>query len=78
VTFLALAADLFNATNRIAAVPQALAHDYRVELPLAVNAAFDHHTPADEVERLADALLRREVERGQRLRAIRRGEAPVP
>ena len=73
ITFLALVADLFNATNRIGAVPQALAHDYRVELPLAVNAAFDHGAPREEVERLADALLRREVERGARLRAIRRG-----
>lgn len=77
VTFLALVADLFNATNRIGAVPQALAHDYRVELPLAVNLAFGHGAPRERVEALADDLLRREVERGRRLRMIRRGEGDV-
>jgi uncharacterized membrane protein len=77
ITFLGLVADLFNATNRIGAVPQALAHDYRVELPAGVNAAFGHGAPDDEVGRLADTLVAREIERGARLRAIRRGESLV-
>jgi uncharacterized membrane protein len=73
VTFLALLADLFAATNWTATVPQALAHDYRLEGPAAVSLAFGHAAPRERLEALGDLLVREEVERAARLRAARRG-----
>jgi hypothetical protein len=73
ITFLQVVADLVRATNWPAALPQALAHDYRIEGPLAVRLAFGHGTSRDEVDRIADHLVRQEVQRGALLRAARRG-----
>jgi uncharacterized membrane protein len=74
VTFVALAFDLVAATNWTASVPQALAHDYRLEGPLAVDLALGHHAARDRVGALADRLVAEEAARGARLRALRRGD----
>jgi uncharacterized membrane protein len=74
ITFLQLVADLLRATRWTSDLPQAAAHDYRVELPLAVNVALGHHLPRDDARVLADALIEREIARGVRLKALRRGE----
>ena len=74
VTFVQLAFDLVAATNWTASVPQALAHDYRLEGPLAVDLAFGHHASRGRVDLLADRLVAEEAERGARLRALRRGD----
>jgi uncharacterized membrane protein len=72
ITFLQVLADLVRATNWPAALPQALAHDYRLEGPLAVRLALGHlGVPRDEVGRIADHLVAQEVARGSRLRALR-------
>ena len=74
VTFVQLAFDLVAATNWTASVPQALAHDYRLEGPLAVDLALGHHADRGRVAELADRLVAEEVARGGRLRALRRSE----
>lgn len=74
ITFLQLVVDLLRATRWTSDLPQAAAHDYRVELPLAVNVALGHHLDREHAQGLADALIEREVARGARLRALRRGE----
>ena len=74
VTFIQLAFDLIAATNWTAGVPQALAHDYRLELPLAVNLALDHDADRERVAALADRLVAEEAERGARVRALRRAD----
>ena len=70
----ALAFDLVAATNWTASVPQALAHDYRLEGPLAVDLALGHHAARERVGELADRLVAEEAARGARLRALRRGD----
>lgn len=77
ITFLQLVFDLMRATRWTADLPQAAAHDYRVELPLAVNVALGHHLDREHARLLADRLIEREVARGERLRALRKG-APDP
>jgi uncharacterized membrane protein len=72
VTFLQLLGDLFAATNWTATVPQALAHDYRLEGPAAVSLAFGHGAPRERLAELGDRLVREEVERAARLRTARR------
>jgi uncharacterized membrane protein len=74
VTFVQLAFDLVAATNWTASVPQALAHDYRLEGPLAVDLALGHHADRAQVTALADRLVAEEVARGARLRALRRAD----
>jgi uncharacterized membrane protein len=74
VTFVQLAFDLVAATNWTSTVPQALAHDYRLEGPLAVDVALGHHADRGRVAELADRLVAEEVARGARLRALRRGD----
>jgi hypothetical protein len=59
-------------------VPQALAHDYRLEGPLAVDLAFGHHAERERVSALADRLVAEEIARGARLRALRRGDGYTP
>ena len=78
VTFVALAFDLFAATNWTSTVPQALAHDYRLEGPLAVDLAFGHDAGRERVAALADRLVAEEVARSARLRALRRGSGYTP
>ena len=73
VTFVALAFDLFAATNWTSTMPQALAHDYRLEAPLAVALAFGHDSDRERIAALADRLVAEEVARGARLRALRAG-----
>jgi uncharacterized membrane protein len=78
VTFIQLAFDLIAATNWTSTVPQALAHDYRLEGPLAVDLAFGHHRDRAEVAALADRLVAEEVARGARSRALRRADVYTP
>jgi uncharacterized membrane protein len=78
VTFLQLAFDLVAATNWPAAVPQALAHDYRLEGPAAVNLAFGHGADRERLAALADRLVAEEVERGARIRALKRSGGYTP
>jgi hypothetical protein len=74
VTFVGLAFDLVAATNWTSTVPQALAHDYRLEGPLAVDLAFGHGSDRERLDELADRLVSDEVARAARLRALRRGD----
>jgi uncharacterized membrane protein len=74
VTFVQLTADLFRATNWTSATPQPVAHDYRIELPMAVNIAFGHHRDRAEIEPLADRIIAREVGALERLRALNHGQ----
>jgi uncharacterized membrane protein len=74
VTFVQTVFDLFAATRWPGSAPRAFAHDYRVEGPLAVDLVMGHDADPAELEALADLLVRREVERGARLRRLRRGE----
>jgi uncharacterized membrane protein len=74
VTFIGLAFDLVAATNWTSTVPQALAHDYRLEGPLAVDLAFGHSADRERLDELADRLGAEEVARAARLRALRRGD----
>jgi uncharacterized membrane protein len=78
VTFIGLAFDLVAATNWTSSVPQALAHDYRLEGPLAVNLALGHHREREQVAELADRLVAEEAARGARFRALRRGDVYTP
>jgi len=78
VTFVQLAFDLVAATNWTSTVPRALAHDYRLEGPLAVDLALGHHAERERVRELADRLVAEEVARGARLRALRRGDGYTP
>ena len=59
VTFVQLAFDLVSATNWTATVPQALAHDYRLEGPLAVDLAFGHHAGRERARRAGRPARRR-------------------
>ncbi len=73
ITFVQTLIDLVNATNWTSALPQALAHDYRMEGPLGVRLAFGHHdVPREEAARIADELIAQEVTNGAHLRAARR------
>jgi len=74
VTFVQTVFDLFAATRWPGSAPRAFAHDYRVEGPAAVSLVMGHDADPAELEALADLLVRREVERGARLRRLRRGE----
>jgi uncharacterized membrane protein len=73
ITFIQSVIDLINATNWTSALPQALAHDYRLEGPLGVRLAFGHHdVPREEAARIADELVSQEVANGAALREARR------
>jgi uncharacterized membrane protein len=73
ITFVQTLIDLINATNWTSALPQALAHDYRLEGPLGVRLAFGHHDIArEEASRIADELIAQEVANGAHLREARR------
>jgi uncharacterized membrane protein len=78
ITFVQLVADLMNATRWTSAIPQALAHDYRLEGPLAVRLAFGHlGVPRAEVDRIADLLIAQEIDNGAHLRSARRRYTPA-
>jgi hypothetical protein len=73
ITFVQTLIDLINATNWTSALPQALAHDYRLEGPLGVRLAFGHHdVPREAAARIADELIAQEVANGAHLREARR------
>jgi len=77
ITFVQTLIDLVNATNWTSALPQALAHDYRLEGPLGVRLAFGHHdVPREQAARIADELIAQEVANGAALRAARRRYTP--
>jgi len=77
ITFVQTLIDLINATNWTSALPQALAHDYRLEGPLGVRLAFGHHdVPREEASRIADELIAQEVANGAHLREARRRYTP--
>ena len=78
ITFLQLGFDLIAATNWPSTMPQALAHDYRLEGPLAVDLAFGHHASRERLAALADRLVADEVARGARIRALRRAGGYTP
>ena len=78
VTFVQLTFDLVAATNWTATVPQALAHDYRLEGPLAVELVLGHAAGRERTSALADRLVAEEVARGGRLRALRRANGYTP
>ena len=78
VTFIGLAFDLVAATNWPSTVPQALAHDYRLEGPLAVDLALGHDAGRAHVGELADRLVAEEVARGAGLRALKRAGGYTP
>jgi uncharacterized membrane protein len=75
VTFVQTVADLMAATRWPGSAPRALAHDYRLEGPAAVDLAMGHDAGPERLTELGDLLVRREIERGARLRRLRRGEA---
>ncbi|HWM09002.1 MAG TPA: alpha/beta-hydrolase family protein [Solirubrobacteraceae bacterium] len=73
ITFVQTLIDLVNATNWTSALPQAMAHDYRLEGPLGVRLAFGHHDVSrEDAARIADELIAQEVANGAHLRAARR------
>jgi uncharacterized membrane protein len=73
ITFVQTLIDLINATNWTSALPQAMAHDYRLEGPLGVRLAFGFHdVPREDAARIADELIAQEVANGAHLRAARR------
>ena len=74
VTFVQTLFDLMAATRWPGSAPRALAHDYRLEGPAAVDLAMGHGADPAQLAELADLLVRRELERGARLRRLRRGE----
>ena len=73
VTFVQTVFDLMAATRWPGSAPRAFAHDYRMEGPSAVDLVMGHGADHAELADLADLLVRREVERGARLRRLRRG-----
>ena len=75
ITFVQTLIDLVNATNWTSALPQALAHDYRLEGPLGVRLAYGHH---DVAARGGGAHRRRADRPGSRQWGpLARGAAPL-
>jgi uncharacterized membrane protein len=72
ITFLQMLADLFTATNWTSSLPQALAHDYRLEGPAAVCLAFGCVAEREALTLLGDRLVADELERAASLRALRK------
>jgi uncharacterized membrane protein len=72
ISFLQGLLDLVKATRWTAEEPASQAHDYRIEVPLAVNVAFGHLKPRPEAEAIAERVLADEAERARRIREARR------
>jgi uncharacterized membrane protein len=72
VTFVQVAVDVLRSTNWTGGRPQAIAHDYRLEVPLAVDIAFGLGASREQVETVATAILADDRERVERVRAARR------
>jgi uncharacterized membrane protein len=67
--------DLVKATRWTAEQPVAEGHDYRIELPLAVNLAFGHHRPRAAAEAVAQRVLETEAARSAAVRAAKQAAA---
>jgi len=65
--------DLVKATRWTAEQPSSAGHDYRIELPLAVNLAFGHRRPLAEAEAVGRRVLELEAARAAAVREARRG-----
>jgi uncharacterized membrane protein len=71
VSFVQGLLDLVKATRWTADQPAAEGHDYRIELPLAVNLAFGHRRPRAEAEAVAQRVLEVEAARAAEVRRAR-------
>jgi uncharacterized membrane protein len=67
--------DLVKATRWTAEQPVAEGHDYRIELPLAVNLAYGHHRPREAAEAVAQRVLETEAARAAAVRAAKQAAA---
>jgi uncharacterized membrane protein len=79
ISFLQGLLDLIKATRWTADQPAPEGHDYRIELPLVVNAAFGHRRPRAEAEAVATRVLEVEAARAAAVRQARqdaRASAP--
>lgn len=72
VTFVQVAVDVIRSTNWTSARPQSAAHDYRLEVPLAVNVAFALGADRPTVTAAAEAVIERDAARAARVRRLRR------
>ncbi len=72
VTFVQVVVDVIRSTNWTSARPQSIAHDYRREVPLAINLAFGFGADRATVRDVADTVIEREQARAARVRALRR------
>jgi len=72
VSFLHGLLDLVKATRWTADEPAPEGHDYRIELPLAVNVAFGHGHPHAEAAAVAQRVLEVEAARAAAVRLARR------
>jgi len=75
ISFLQGLLDLVKATRWTADQPAAEGHDYRVELPLAVNLAFGHRRPRAEAETIGAHVLQTEAARAAAVREARQQQA---
>jgi uncharacterized membrane protein len=73
ITFVQVAVDVIRSTNWTSAHPQSVAHDYRREVPLAVNLVFGLGADREQVEKVTTTVIERELDLAARVRAIRRG-----
>ena len=76
ISFLQGLVDLIKATAWTRDQPASEGHDYRIELPLAVNVAFGHRRPRPEAEAIAQRVLETEAARAAAVRAQRARSAP--
>jgi uncharacterized membrane protein len=75
ISFVQALLDLVKATRWTADQPAPEGHDYRIELPLAVNLAFGHRRPLDEASAVAQRVLETEAARAAALRGARQAAA---
>jgi hypothetical protein len=75
ISFLQGLLDLVKATRWTADQPAPEGHDYRIELPLVVNAAFGHRRPRAEAEVVAARVLEVEAARAATVRQARQEAA---
>ncbi|HVL95325.1 MAG TPA: alpha/beta-hydrolase family protein [Solirubrobacteraceae bacterium] len=80
ISFLHGLLDLVKATRWTADEPASAGHDYRIELPLAVNVAFGHRREREEAVAVGERVLADEAARAAAVRAARRaaGAASAP
>jgi len=71
ISFVQGVLDLVKATRWTADQPAAEGHDYRIELPLAVNLAFGHRRPREEAAAIGTTVLEVEAARAAAVRQAR-------